>query len=212
MPVPAAVAAVLVASYLAGAIPFAFLITKWVRGIDVRTVGSGNVGATNASRVLGRKWFLVVFALDALKGAAPVLLLAGLAGVGGESLTHLRMACGLAAILGHVFPVFLGFRGGKGVATGAGVLTALTTWPALCALGVFFAALVAFRYVSLGSVIASAALVPLAWFFGEPAEVVVFCGAVAALVIVLHRKNMARIAAGTEPKVFQKRKDGDRDA
>ena len=209
MPVPAAVAAVLVASYLAGSIPFAFLLTRWVRGVDVRTVGSGNVGATNASRVLGPRWFLVVFTLDALKGALPVLLLAGAAGVADDALPHLRMGCGLAAILGHVFPVFLGFRGGKGVATGAGVLTALATLPALSALGVFFVALLAFRYVSLGSVIASAALPVLAWLYGTDVEIVVFCGAVAALVIVLHRKNIARIAAGTEPRVFQKKRKED---
>lgn len=199
------VALLLVASYAAGSIPFAWIVTKLVRGVDVRTIGSGNVGATNASRVLGRKWFLVVFVLDAAKGAVPVLILAPLAGLTGDAATRVAMGCGLASILGHVFPVFLGFRGGKGVATGSGVLTALAPLPALCAFGVFAVVLAAFRFVSLASIAGCAALPPLALAFGTPGEIVWFCAFVAVLVIALHRKNMARIAAGTEPRVFQKK-------
>lgn len=203
-------AVALAASYLAGSVPFAFLVTKAVRGVDVRTVGSGNVGATNASRVLGGRWFLVVFLLDAAKGALPVLLLATLPGWDGPDLLRMRMACGLASIVGHVFPVFLGFRGGKGVATGAGVLGALAWLPAACALGVFGIALAAFRYVSLASILACAALAPAAWLLDEPGAVTAFCGFVGAAVIVLHRKNVARIRAGTEPKAFTKKKESDR--
>ena len=195
----------LLASYAAGSIPFAWIVTKLVRGVDVRTVGSGNVGATNAARVLGRKWFMVVFVLDAAKGALPVLLLAPLAGLTGDAATRVAMGCGLAAILGHVFPVFLGFRGGKGVATGSGVLTALAPLPSVCALGVFLLCLAVFRYVSLASIAGCAALPPLAWALRTPGEIVGFCAIVALFVIVLHRKNMARIAAGTEPRVFQKK-------
>lgn len=195
----------LAASYLAGAIPFAFIVTKAVKGVDVRTVGSGNVGATNASRVLGRKWFMVVFTLDFAKGAAAVLLFALLPGFEGDDLTRMRMACGFTSIVGHVFPVFLGFRGGKGVATGAGVLTALAPVPALCAFGAFGVTLLFSRWVSLASVVACAVLGPIAWAYGTPGEIVVFCTCVGALVILLHKKNLARIAAGTEPKVFQKK-------
>ena len=197
-------AAALLVSYLAGSVPFAFLLTRWVKGVDIRTVGSGNVGATNASRILGRKWFFVVFLLDCAKGALPVLLLAPLAGLEGDALNRLRMACGLAALLGHVFPVFLGFRGGKGVATGAGVLGALAPLASLCALGAFLVFLAVFRYVSLGSIAACLVLGPSAWALGAPGEIAAFCSVVGVLVALLHRKNMARIAAGTEPRVFQK--------
>jgi glycerol-3-phosphate acyltransferase PlsY len=197
------VALLLAAAYLLGSIPFAWIVTRAVRGVDVRTIGSGNVGATNAARVLGGRWFLAVFLLDAAKGAAPVLLFAGLSGLGGTELGRMRMACGLAAILGHVFPVFLGFRGGKGVATGAGVLTALAPVAAACALGVFGIVLAAARYVSLASVSAAATLWALAWAFGASTETIVFCALVGVLVAVLHRRNFARIAAGTEPRAFR---------
>jgi glycerol-3-phosphate acyltransferase PlsY len=173
--------------------------------VDVRTVGSGNVGATNASRVLGRKWFLVVFALDFAKGALPVFLFAELPGYTDAPLLRFRMACGLAAIAGHVFPVFLGFRGGKGVATGAGVLTALVPWAALASFGAFLTSLKLSRYVSLSSVIACAVLAPISWLLGAPGELIVFCALVGGLVILLHRKNLARIASGTEPKCFQRK-------
>ena len=201
-------ALLLAASYLAGAIPFAWILTKAVRGVDVRTVGSGNVGATNASRVLGGRWFLVVFVLDTAKGALPAIFLAPLSGLEGDPLVRLSMACGLAAILGHVFPVFLGFKGGKGVATGAGVLTALAPLPSLCGFGVFAAFLLVFRYVSLASIAGCAALPPIAWMLDTPPEIVGFCTLVAVLVIVLHRKNVARISAGTEPRIFAKKETG----
>jgi glycerol-3-phosphate acyltransferase PlsY len=119
------------------------------------------------------------------------------------------MACGFAAITGHVFPVFLQFRGGKGVATGAGVLTALAPLPSLCGFGAFGVALALWRYVSLGSIIACVVLAPAAWLLHAPTEIVVFCGVVGGLVALLHRKNVARIAAGTEPRVFQKKKADD---
>lgn len=202
-------------AYLVGSIPFAWIVARLWAGVDIRTVGSGNVGATNVSRVLGRKGFAVVFALDAAKGALPVLLLPGLAAAGaGETAAasgsdRVRIACGLAAILGHMFPVYLRFRGGKGVATGAGVMGALVPLPAACAFGVFLAVLLATRYVSLGSVVASVALAPLSWAFGHAAEVVVLCVVVAALVVLRHRANLGRIAAGTEPRAFAGKAVGD---
>lgn len=191
------------ASFAAGAIPWALWITRWVAGVDVRTVGSGNVGATNASRVLGRKGFVAVFLLDAAKGALPVLLLPRLAE--SEDPALLASACGLAAVAGHVFNPFLGFRGGKGVATGAGVLGALAPLATACALGIFAAAALLFRFVSLASICAAAAIAPLAYAFGSPGPVVVFAVLVAAIVVVRHRANLARIAAGTEPKIFRRK-------
>lgn len=192
-------------SFLSGSIPFAWITTRAVKGIDLRTVGSGNVGATNASRVLGRKWFLFVFILDAAKGALPALFLPAIAVQAADSYVHLAMACGLAAILGHVFCPWLGWKGGKGVATGAGVLGALAPLPAAAALGVFILTLAIWRYVSLSSCLACAALGPLAFAFGAPPEIAVFCIVVGALVIWLHRPNLVRIATGKEPKVFQKK-------
>ena len=204
---PAAVVVAL--AYLAGSVPFAWIVTKLWKGVDIRTVGSGNVGATNVSRVLGRRGFAVVFALDAAKGALPLLLfpawLAADAAAAGAGLERVRIACGLAAVVGHMFPVFLLFRGGKGVSTAAGVMGALVPVPAACAFGVFVAVVLTTRYMSLGSVCGSVSLAPLSWGFGEPWEVVVLCVVVAALVVVRHRANLGRVAAGTEPRAFQPR-------
>ena len=202
----AAVPALLVlAAFAVGSTPWGLLVTRWVAGVDVRTVGSGNVGATNVSRVLGRGWFFVVFALDAAKGAGPVLFFPPLAGTPAPE--WLRVACGLAAVLGHVFNPFLRFKGGKGVATAAGVIGALAPLPALGVLGVFLVTLVAFRFVSLASMAAAVALVPLAYSLGSSREVMGFGVIAAAIVIVRHKSNLARIAAGTEPRVFAKKKE-----
>ena len=194
-------AVVILASFLVGSIPWGLLVARWVAGVDVRKVGSGNVGATNVSRVLGRKWFFVVFVLDAAKAVLPVVLLPGLAG-GAE---WLRVACGLAAVLGHVFNPFLGFKGGKGVATSAGAVFALAPLPAAAATAVFGLVLLAFRYVSLASISSAVAMAPLALLFGAPREVVLLGVVVAIVVVVRHAANLGRIAAGTEPRVFAKK-------
>jgi len=196
-------ALLVVAAFLLGSIPWGLLLTRWVAGVDVRTVGSGNVGATNVSRALGGKWFFVVFALDAGKGVAPVLLFPGFAGHPHSE--WLRAACGLAAVLGHVFSPFLGFKGGKGVATGAGATAALAPLPFLGAFAVFMIVLLVFRYVSLASVCCAFAVAPLALAFGAPAPVVVYGVVVGAVVIARHRANLGRIAAGTEPRVFARK-------
>jgi acyl phosphate:glycerol-3-phosphate acyltransferase len=195
----------LLASFLAGSVPFAWIATRWRSGIDLRKVGSGNVGATNAGRVLGRTWFLFIFTLDALKGALPVLFLPDLPGIPPEWRLHVRLGCGLASILAHVFCPWLGFKGGKGVATGAGVVLALALFPSLAAFGAFVVTLAISRYMSLASCVGCAALGPAAWAFGEPREIVVFFTVVGAFVIFLHRPNLGRIAAGTEPKAFRKK-------
>lgn len=193
----------ILAAFAAGSIPWGLLLTKWVAGVDVRTIGSGNVGATNVSRALGRKWFFVVFALDAAKGALPVIFFPALAGHPGAE--WLRVACGLAAVLGHVFNPFLAFKGGKGVATAAGVILALEWLPALAALGVFLVVLAIFRYVSLASICAAVALAPLTYLLGPSAEVVVFSVLAASVVVLRHRANLGRIANGSEPRIFAKK-------
>lgn len=191
------------ASFAVGSIPFGLLVGRWVGGVDVRTIGSGNVGATNVSRALGGKWFFVVLLLDAAKGAGPVLLVPLVAG--DASSDWLRVGCGMAAVLGHIFSPFLGFKGGKGVATGAGVFAALAPVPALCAVGIFGLVLAVSRFMSLASMVAAASLGPMALVFREPVPEVVFGAVVAAVVISRHRANLARIAAGTEPRVFRKK-------
>src|SRR5262245_30768967 len=143
----------LVASYLIGAIPFGHLIAR-AKGVDIFHAGSGNIGATNVGRVLGRRFGLLVFALDFLKGAVPVALMRWLF----PDQLGAAVAAGLAAFLGHMFPVYLRFRGGKGVATGTGVVAVLLPGPTLVAALVWFTVLAATRYVSLASVLAALTL------------------------------------------------------
>lgn len=206
----------LAAAYAAGSVPFAFLIGKY-RGVDIRKVGSGNVGASNLGRFCGKKWGILAFALDALKGALPVLA-AGLfrsefapAGAAPWQLALLWVCVGVMAVLGHVFPVWLGFKGGKGVATSLGVL--LGFWPVLTlpglAAGLLWVGLCyGTGFVSLASVLAAASVPPLAYvaalyFIKDAGTARVFGGfalVLALLVIVKHRGNIARLKAGTEPK------------
>jgi glycerol-3-phosphate acyltransferase PlsY len=203
----------LLAAYLSGSVPFAFLLGK-ARGVDIRQAGSGNIGATNLGRICGKKWGVAGFALDTLKGALPVLV-AGFFRqdfASGDAapwlLALLWVAVGIAAVLGHVFPVWLGFKGGKGVATSLGVL--LGFWPVLTlpglAAGLIWVGLCyATGFVSLASVLAAASVPPLAYaaaiYFKE--DRLVFGGfalMLALLVVFKHRANIARLKAGTEPK------------
>ncbi len=152
-PVAGAASAVL-ASYLIGSIPSGYLIARAVKGIDIRTVGSGNLGATNVGRVLGRRFFWIVLALDLLKGLLPTLGLPALVErLTGASSVDLPVLVGLAAILGHTFPVYLKFRGGKGVATSLGVVLALDPVSCAAAVLVFGAVLWIWGYVSLASLL-----------------------------------------------------------
>lgn len=142
------------ASYLIGSIPFGYLIGR-LHGIDIRKVGSGNIGATNVTRSIGRIAGKICFFLDFLKGALPVVLVNM---TFEENTANLALAAGLAVILGHVFPIYLRFRGGKGVATAAGVALALAPYPLLCALAVWVVTFLTSRYVSLASIVAAASL------------------------------------------------------
>jgi acyl-phosphate glycerol 3-phosphate acyltransferase len=185
------------AAYLIGAIPFGYLVGR-AKGVDLFAVGSGNIGATNAGRVLGRGYGLLVFALDFLKGAGPVA-----AAAWADPGEGLRVAAAAAAFLGHLFPVYLGFRGGKGVATGAGVVAVLVPGPFLLALVGWGLTALLTRLVSLASVVAATLIVVghLASGVRVGGWVTLFCVAGAALVVVKHRANVGRLLAGTENRI-----------
>lgn len=204
----------IVAAYLLGSVPFAFLIAR-AHGKDLRTIGSGNIGATNLARAVGRRWGYVCFALDVLKGLAPVALVGTLVtGVRSTPLLlSLWLLVGVAAILGHVFPLYLRFQGGKGVATSFGV--ALGLWPyftlcALLALGVWVAVVLIWQYVSLASICAAVTfpialvvgvLTIPAWHSSNLWPLLVAAIAIPVLVVVRHRENIHRLASGTESRV-----------
>jgi glycerol-3-phosphate acyltransferase PlsY len=186
----------LVASYLLGAIPTSHLASRLFAKIDLREHGSGNLGATNLYRVLGWKYAIPVALFDIAKGAIPVLVFAPRA----TDSQLFALACGVAAIMGHVFSVFVGFKGGKGVATAAGVMLALTPL-ALAVAAIVWALLVLLTgYVSLGSIGAAAGLPFAVYLLERPttAELLWIDAAVAAGVIFLHRRNIQRLIRGTE--------------
>lgn len=198
-------------SYVSGSIPSAYLAGK-SRGIDLRKHGSGNLGATNVFRVLGAKIGALVFVVDMAKGALPVLLLpplttrvAGAPALGGNWALTVGILCGVAAIFGHVRPVFLKFgRGGKGVATAAGVFLALAPIPTLAALAAFVLVLLVSRYVSLGSLVA-ATILPLAILLMQGVSPL-FVVAVLIMLFVFwtHRANIARLRRGEEHRFGRK--------
>lgn len=188
-------AAVLVAAYLFGSIPFSYLVARR-RGVDVRRVGSGNVGATNVMRSVGRGAGLAAFALDFLKGTAATLVALWI-----EPRGALPALAAATAVLGHMYPVWLRFRGGKGVATGAGAFLPIAPVPTVAALVAFGLALAATRYVSVGSLLGCATLAALAFALDGP-SVVAFAATVTALLVFWkHRTNLARIAHGKENRL-----------
>lgn len=209
----AATACVVIAAYLLGGVPFAYLLVRWRKGIDIRTVGSGNVGATNAGRLLGFRYFLLIFALDVLKGFLPTWGLPRLvaAWIGEPGPAALPVLVGLGTILGHNFPVYLRFRGGKGVATSLGAFAALEPFASAGALLSFLVALAVTRYVSLSSIVGALAFV-LAYFsraadpWGLEIVRTLVIIVLVGMLIVRHRQNFVRIARGTEPKVALGRK------
>jgi glycerol-3-phosphate acyltransferase PlsY len=203
-----------IAAYLIGAIPFGYLVAKWLKGVDIRTVGSGNIGATNVGRTFGFRFFVLVFLFDMAKGLLPTWGIPHLAGRSGAS--GLAVAVALATILGHNFPVYLGFKGGKGVATSLGALLALDPVAALASSVGFGVSLLITRYVSVSSIFGGLVFV-VAHFVRdrspwgrEHIPMSVLTVALMALLVVRHRKNLGRIAAGTEPKVSLKKRPKDR--
>ena len=198
-----------VLSYLAGSIPWGLVLVRLVKGQDLRRFGSGNIGATNAMRAAGKPVGLAVFGLDFAKGWIAVQFLAAWIAPEHGTQGWLAVACGAAAVLGHCFPVWLGFKGGKGVATGCGALLAFD-WT-ICAVGlaVWLVTLSTTRFVSLASILMGLSLVPAAWFITQRVEPTVGAALLALLILVRHRSNMARMIARTEPKAFSKRAGGE---
>ena len=203
------------AAYLLGAVSFSYCIVRILKGIDIRTVGSGNAGATNVLRVAGKVPALVALVLDIGKGAVPIAVFRLL------DAPHQWVAAGaLAAVIGHVYPVYMGFRGGKGVATAVGTL-AMLAWPPTLLLLVLFGLVVAVtRFVSLGSVVASAAA-PLAMWIGgergwmpEPAILpnVLATGVIGLVIVFKHRENIARLLSGSENRLGDRAKAGGKGA
>lgn len=188
------------AAYLLGAIPFGLLITRWLTGKDPREFGSGNIGATNASRTGGKKVGLLTLAADIIKGAIPVAIAVQLGD--GES-THewLIAATAVAAFIGHIFPVYLGFKGGKGVATMFGVLLPWQPLVGLIAFAVWLAAIVIWRYVALASILAGISLPLAAWWLHAPIPAVSACLLFCVLMALRHQGNVQRLVAGTESRV-----------
>jgi acyl phosphate:glycerol-3-phosphate acyltransferase len=187
----------LAVGYLFGSIPFGLILTRLSGSGDIRAVGSGNIGATNVLRT-GRKGLAAATLLgDMLKGTAGVLVMSVIDGADAS------LVAGLGAVLGHVFPVWLGFKGGKGVATYIGVLIAVA-WPIATAFGVIWGAVAAItRYSSLAGLIASAAAPALLWFYAGSKPALLFV-VLTAIVWIMHRGNISRLLAGTEPKIGSK--------
>jgi glycerol-3-phosphate acyltransferase PlsY len=193
-----------VIAYLLGSIPFGYLIVRGKKGIDVRTTGSGSTGATNVMRSLGAAGFVATFLLDLFKGFAAVHIALRLTSA--DPLWIAAAAVG--AIVGHCFPVWLKFRGGKGVATALGVYMALAPREAGIALAIFVVLVAVFRYVSLGSVVAAGVFPVLFYALDHPPlAIIVGSAASAAIIIARHRSNIARLMAGTESKVGEKKSE-----
>lgn len=198
-----------VAAYFLGSIPFGYLAAK-AKGIDIRTVGSGNIGATNAMRVLGKPTGIAVLLLDAAKGFAAVALLAdGLPQMLHWSVPNIQtnqIIAGIGAVLGHNYTCWLKFKGGKGIATTAGVFLALAPWPLLIAFIVFVAVLLLTKYVSVASMSAAVALPAAVWIL-TPHNVLlgVVATALGVLAIYKHKGNIQRLMAGTENRLGKKK-------
>jgi len=189
-------------AYLLGSIPFGYLIVRWQKGIDVRTTGSGSIGATNVMRNLGIIGFIATFILDVGKGVVAVLLTSKM--TSGEP--RWIAVSAVAAILGHCFPVWLKFRGGKGVATGVGVFIALAPLPVALVLVIFAIVVAIWRYISLGSITATAAFPLLLHFLKHaPASIVLGAAGGALIIIAQHHANIRRLLRGTERKVGEKK-------
>ncbi len=192
-------------SYLLGAVPFGLVLGFLVKRVDIRASGSGNIGATNAGRVLGRPWALVAFVLDFGKGWASALWIAPALDSGDGSGATLSVLCGIAAVVGHVWPVYLRFQGGKGVATVCGAIAAVDPVVFLGGGLAWIATLAVTRFVGLSSMVMGAAFPLIAWWrSGEETygvEVVLGALVLTVLVVVRHRANIGRMIRGAEPRV-----------
>ena len=186
----------IILAYLIGSIPFALILARRWDEIDLRSVGSGNLGAANVMRASGTTAGVLVAALDMAKGAAGVWLAAQM-----SAGAAVPAVAGLAAIVGHIYPVWLRFQGGKGVATACGVFSVLTPLAIPPALAIFAVVVWATKYISLGSVVASIALPPLAYALGGPTPAVLAAAAASAIIVFRHRSNVLRLRRGTERRL-----------
>ena len=199
---------VILGAYLCGSIPTAYLAGYAIKRVDIRNFGSGNVGASNAMRLLGKGWGVAILLFDAVKGLVPVSLVLHYFLKADTQVERYALAAALAALVGHVFPVWLKFRGGKGVATGLGVMTALLPLAVAIALPVFILVVAVSRYISLGSIIA-ASLLPGLFFIDHTlpgdSELFAFVCIACIFVIYKHKSNIRRIIAGEENRLGEKR-------
>ncbi len=192
-------------AYLLGSVPFGLLISR-ARGVDIRKVGSGNIGATNVFRMVGKPWGLLCFLLDFLKGLSAALLLPRLLGVELDVHVNAPLLAGALAIVGHNWPVWLGFKGGKGIATSAGVLAAVAPYALLCGLGVWVLTMALSRYVSLSSILAALAVAVAGWgFYGDNLWVAGVLTALGAVAVIRHRSNIQRLMKGEEHRFGKRR-------
>lgn len=199
-------------AYLVGSLPTGYLVAR-ARGMDIRDVGSGNIGATNVFRSMGKQAGLMVLSVDFLKGllacgVVPSFVLAGTLGraEAGSVAEPLSLVAAVAAILGHNYTCWLRFKGGKGIATSAGVLVALVPWALLIILAVWLLVFALWRYVSLASIAASLALPPAVWVTGGSVTLVGICAGLTGLALYKHRSNVERLLAGTEPRIERRKK------
>jgi len=189
-----------VAAYLVGSIPFGKLIAGYVAHIDITRRGSGNIGATNVARELGMKWGIVTLVLDMLKGLTPMVLFSWCASGSGTGRDLALAAIGLCALGGHMFPLFLRFQGGKGVATALGVYLALSPLSCLFGLILFVLAVSIWHFVSLGSLIAAWAMPLILFLLGKPYPFFSLSVVMALLICWKHKENIKRLIRGEEPK------------
>ncbi|MEO0196350.1 MAG: glycerol-3-phosphate 1-O-acyltransferase PlsY [candidate division WOR-3 bacterium] len=188
-------------SYFLGSIPFGYIIAK-LKGIDITKLGSGNIGATNVGRFLGKKYFFIVLFLEALKGFLPVMIFKNLYGI------DYGILAGLFAVIGHSFSIFMRFKGGKGVATGFGISLGLIPLETIIAFVIWFITLYIFKIMALASIIGAISVFILVLFFEKSIILKIVVGFLSALIVFLHRGNIERMIKGIEPKFYFFEKKG----
>lgn len=193
-------------AYIIGAIPTAYLFARFLKDIDIRNYGSGNVGATNAMRLLGKLPGAMVLVIDVIKGILVVTVIAVIAQkfLPDAGQNFIKALFGLAAVLGHNWTPFLGFKGGKGVATSAGVMLGISPWFFLVAILIFAIVVYFTRYVSLGSMAAAICMPVSLFIFGQPAEFIILTAILCILIVFRHKENIKRLLRGDERKIFAK--------
>ena len=186
---------VILVSYILGSIPFGYIIAK-IKGVDITKLGSGNIGATNVGRFLGKPYFFIVLFLDAIKGFIPTILFKLLFGL------EYGILAGLFSVIGHSYSIFMKFKGGKGVATGLGVSIALIPIETIIGFGVWFLVLMIFKIMSLASIISAVSVFIVVLFLEKSSLIKIVCGIIAVLIVLRHKSNIERIIKGTEPKFY----------